>query len=64
MHSGSIVKLSTRKARRAVLAALLGFAVVAACFLAERLVFQEKFSIASLRLQRAQLAADQILPRR
>jgi diguanylate cyclase (GGDEF)-like protein len=60
MHSGSIVKLSTRKARRAVLAALLGFVVVAACFLAERLAFQEKFSIASLRLQRAQLAADQI----
>ena len=44
MHSGSIVKLSTRKARRAVFAALLGFAVVASCFLIERLAFQEQLT--------------------
>ncbi len=60
MHSGSIVKLSTRKARRAVFAALLGVVVVAACFLTERFAFEEKFNTASLRLLRAQLAVDQI----
>jgi hypothetical protein len=60
MYSGSIVKLSSGKARRAVFAALLGVAVVAGCFLTERFAFQEKFSTASLRLLRAQLAADQI----
>jgi hypothetical protein len=60
MHPGSIVKLSTRKARRAVLAALLGVAVVAGCFLTERFAFEEQFSQASLRLLRAQLATSHI----
>jgi len=61
MHVGSVVKLSTRKARRAVFAALVGVAITAACFIAERFVFQREFSAASARLLRAQLAADQIL---
>ena len=60
MHSGSIVKLSTRKARRAVFAALLGIAAIACCFLAERAAFQREFSTASQRLLDAQVAADAI----
>lgn len=60
MHSGSIVKLSTRKARRAVLAALVGVAVIAGCFLAERFAFQKEFSAASQRLLRAELAASHL----
>jgi diguanylate cyclase (GGDEF)-like protein len=60
MHPGSIVKLSTRKARRAVFAALVGVAIVAGCFLTERFAFEEQFSQASLRLLRAQLATSQI----
>jgi diguanylate cyclase (GGDEF)-like protein len=61
MHSGSIVKLSTRRARRAVLAALVGVSITALCFIAERSIFQKEFSAASVRLLRAQLAADKIL---
>jgi diguanylate cyclase (GGDEF)-like protein len=60
MHSGSIVKLSTRKARRAVFAALLGIAAIVTCFIAERFAFQREFSTASERLLQAQQAAEQI----
>ena len=61
MHSDSIVKLSTRKARRAVFAALLGIAAIAGFFVIERFAFVREFSVASQRLLQAHRAADQIL---
>ncbi len=61
MHSGSIAKQSATKARRAVLAALIGIAVIAAGLVAERFVFQSEFRAAYKRLLQAHLAADQIL---
>jgi hypothetical protein len=60
MYSGSIVKQSSQTARRAVLAALVGLAAIACCFVAERFAFESEFSAASQRLLQAQLAAEQI----
>jgi diguanylate cyclase (GGDEF)-like protein len=59
MHS--IVKLSTEKARRAVLAALIGVAAIVSIFIAQHVVFQRAFNTATERLVKAHLAAGGIL---
>jgi diguanylate cyclase (GGDEF)-like protein len=61
MHSGSIVKQSSAKARRTVLAAFVGVAIIAAGFFVERSVFQLHLGTASQRLIKANFAANQIL---
>ena len=61
MHTGSIVRGATAKARRAVLVALGGVVLIAVAFFAERAAFQGDLAAAANRVAEASHAADQIL---
>jgi diguanylate cyclase (GGDEF)-like protein len=61
MHTGSIVREATAKARWAVLVALAGVVLTALAFFAERALFQGDLANAANRVAEAYHAADQIL---